>query len=339
MTTRRDFLKAAGLGTVGAVLIAKGYAPAMIYRPAKGAIWDASVLFHDGKYYMFSMYLLEGGDRDATRVFLATADDGVHWKDVGVIIKSDFRAENTVLAMRVLRIPGGFIMNHGAYSKPGSANDTMCFWESKDLIHWKYMYENHPDPRWYNTQSRWDHMTMFPKEEGNPAAGFWGYVVAEPKPGLPRAPGMMQSHDGHQWEILPPPTMAWGDIPQMSFEYGGCAKIGEKYYLIGGTTNYMGNWCYSVFTFVSENPTGPFRPDVEAFRLCGAFGRCRAGVRAGPGFLCPREWRDARHNVFQPHGGRHLDPGCQQHARLAFPDEEGCCRWKRASASRLLAGK
>ena len=66
--------------------------------------------------------------------------------------------------------------------------------------------------------------------------------------------------------------MAWGDIPQMSFEYGGCAKIGEKYYLIGGTTNYMGNWCYSIFTLVSDSPTGPFRPDVEAFRLCGASG-------------------------------------------------------------------
>lgn len=272
MITRREFLKQTGIGTVGVLLIGTEYAKGMVYRPAKGAIWDASVIFHDGKYFMFSMYLLEGGDREAKRVFLATSDDGVHWKDVGVVITSEARPENTVCAMRVLRVRDGFVMNHGGYSKPGSANDTLCFWESKDLIHWNFLGENHPDPRWYNTKARWDHMTMFPKEEGNPSAGYWGYVVAEPNPDLPRAPGMMQSRDGREWEILPPPKMEWGDIPQMSFEYGGCARIGERYYLIGGTTNYMGNWCYSVFTFVGDSPTGPFRPDAEAFRLCGASG-------------------------------------------------------------------
>src|ERR1039458_918041 len=225
MTTRREFLKKAGVGSVGAMLLVREYAQAMIYRPEKGAIWDASVLFYDGKYYMFSMYLPERGNREATRVFLASSGDGVHWKDVGVVIKSESRVENTICAMRVLRLPDGFVMNHGGYSKPGSANDTMCFWESKDLVHWNFMYENHPDPRWYNTQARWDHMTMFPKEEGNPAAGYWGYVVAEPNADLPRSPGMMQSQDGRHWEILPPPKMEWGDIPQQGFEYGGCARI------------------------------------------------------------------------------------------------------------------
>ena len=34
----------------------------MIYRPSKGAIWDPSVLWHDGMYYAFTMYNRDGDD-------------------------------------------------------------------------------------------------------------------------------------------------------------------------------------------------------------------------------------------------------------------------------------
>jgi hypothetical protein len=52
-----------------------------LYQPSGGAFWDPSVIYHADKYYLFAMY---GGDS----IWLATSDDGVHWKDYGVVLKS-----------------------------------------------------------------------------------------------------------------------------------------------------------------------------------------------------------------------------------------------------------
>ena len=63
--------------------------------------------------------------------------------------------------------------------------DTLCFYQSQDLIHWKHAGESHADARWYLDTAaggRWDHMYVLPKKEGNPKAGYWGWVVANPKP-------------------------------------------------------------------------------------------------------------------------------------------------------------
>jgi hypothetical protein len=55
-------------------------------------------------------------------------------------------------------------------------------------------------------------------------------------------------------------------------EPGGCQRIGDKYYLLVGGF-YPGNFEYATSTFISEQPTGPFRPDYPAFRLNGYSGR------------------------------------------------------------------
>jgi hypothetical protein len=115
-------------------------------------------------------------------------------------------------------------------------------------------------------------MYIIPKEEGVPDSGYWGYAVATPKPGLPRAPGMLQSPNGTDWEILPPTEMKWGDTPQRDLEYGGCERIGGKYYLIGGAGEYVSKG-YSMYTLVSDGPQGPFRSDTKAYRLCGTTSR------------------------------------------------------------------
>ena len=53
-------------------------------------------------------------------------------------------------------------------------------------------------------------------------------------------------------------------------EVGGCERIDGRYYLIQGARfGYMGHFGYSTFTFVADQPAGPFRPDLEAYRLCG----------------------------------------------------------------------
>lgn len=81
---------------------------------------------------------------------------------------------------------------------------------------------------------------------------------------------MLQSEDGIDWSVLPPPVFDWGDLPQQGKEVGGCQFIDGRYYLIlSSRFGYLGNGGYSMFTCISEGPSEPFRPDLEAFRLCG----------------------------------------------------------------------
>ena len=241
----------------------------MLYKPGEGRLWDPSVIWYEGKYFMFAMYRFpKGEDRN---MWVATSVDGVHWEDVGTVISAQ---PFLVYKMFVAKCGNRFIMNHGSFSdRPGHTNDTLKFWQSKDLIKWTYLgkeMDTHPDPRWYKEEGRWDHMYCIPKQGGR---GYWGYCVAVPREDYPhRLCGMQQSEDGIHWETLPPPVLEMGDYPPLWFEVGGCERIRDKYYLIGGTAGYMGNWGYSVFTMVADNPLGPFRPDEKAFRLCGSSG-------------------------------------------------------------------
>lgn len=59
---------------------------AMVYRPSVGRFKDAFVLWHQGQFYLFSMYTPDG-DANFRNVWLATSSDGVHWKHVGPVIK------------------------------------------------------------------------------------------------------------------------------------------------------------------------------------------------------------------------------------------------------------
>ena len=75
---------------------------------------------------------------------------------------------------------------------------------------------------------------------------------------------------------MPRPQVDWGTVPppptppdEGGFEVGGCHEIGGKYYLVGGWFNYMGSTGYGVYTLISDTPTGPFRADAAAYRLCG----------------------------------------------------------------------
>lgn len=242
-----------------------GHATAMVFKPEKGAIWDPSVLWHDGKFYAFMMYNKDGNDG---LCLLATSPDGVHWEDQGPVIDDRARPDGaTFFKCFVGRCGDKFIMDHGVFK--GGTQDTMRFYQSNDLRHWQYLATTHPDERWYSRE-RWDHMYILPKEEGKPEAGYWGYIVAVSK-APNQLPAMMESRNGTRWEALPPAKTEWGTTTPINYlEYGGCERIGGKYYLIGGDyRGYMGNKGYAVWTLVSDSPRGPFRPDTEAFRLCG----------------------------------------------------------------------
>jgi hypothetical protein len=246
-------------------------------------MWDTSIVYSDGRYFLFSMYdatdfELEDShglfSRD-THVWCAVSDDGVRWRDVGPVIRDQ---PSIVMKMFVRKLGDRFVMNYGSSRAPiGTAewdNDTLRLWESDDLLDWRPLGEErdlHPDPRWYRPGGRWDHMYMLPDDV---SGGYLGYCVATPNERYPYAScGLLQSDDGSQWRVLPPPVVEWGDTPELPmFEVGGCEREAGRYYLIGGAALYGGNTGYAVYTLVSDHWNGPFRPDPEAFRLCGTSG-------------------------------------------------------------------
>jgi len=233
-----------------------------VYQPNKGFFWDPSVIYENGKFYMFSMY---GGES----VWLATSQDGVHWSDYGVVLKSEGFKNNRVWKQYIAKVGNRYIMDFGAFTDQDTNNNLLRFYESDDLIHWKHLYEVPIDSDFYRADGRWDHMFMIPRDEANPGAGYLGYMVADPidHGGF----GMMESPDGiHYHPIKAPEILADFKIPTL--EVGGIKKFGGKYYLLGGNVNHYGFNGYGVYTFVADSPMGPFRPDMAAYRLTGTSG-------------------------------------------------------------------
>ena len=232
----------------------------MIYKPSVGGMWDPTVLYFKGYYYMMSMHFEKTNDWNG--MWLAKSPDGVHWEDVGRVLTEDMY----VCKMFAHIVGDKVVINHGSLSRrPNTDNDMLRFFESEDLINWTHLYDQNPDPAYYHPVERWDHMYVIQEDDG-----YYGYVVGVPHEQFQSAWGMMKSSDGIHFDILPPPQIEWGEVPQWKmFEGGGCEKIGEKYYYIGGTTAYCRSWGYGLYTFVSDMPTGPFHPDEKAFRLCG----------------------------------------------------------------------
>ncbi|MDI1334931.1 MAG: hypothetical protein PSU94_02005 [Lacunisphaera sp.] len=307
---------------------------AMVFKPETGSMWDPTILWHDGQYYAYMMYDTEGDDAFC---LLATSPDGVHWQDQGKIISEHDRTDGaSFFKCFVVKAGDRFIMDHGVGHFEGKhqlPQDTMRFFQSKDLRHWEYITSTHPDDRWYR-QDRWDHMYMLPKAEGHPEAGYWGYVVAVPKEGMD-LPAMMESKDGLKWDVLPPAKTEWGDVtPRNHFEYGGCERIGGKYYLLGGASGYNGHKGYATYTLIGDGPRGPFHPDAEAYRLCGNTGEhltwLASWVRAKDELLI------ANYSLLQ-----HGQPGpCMLPLRKPIIDQAGHLRlgwWKGNEA--LKAGR
>jgi hypothetical protein len=239
------------------VLFIPGNASALLYRTPEGTLKDNCVVWHDGAFHLFAMYRFDqkGGEQDQWRnVWSATSADGVHWKDVGPVIKD---APFGIYAMRVWQVGDRFLMNHGSFT--GGKQDVLRLWESRDLVHWEYLGPEY-DVRRPDGQ-RIDHMDVIPVQEEEKTV-YYGYAVG----------GVLRSEDGLKWKWL-------GELPltdnvniRVVQEPGGCQRFGDKYYLLVGGF-YPGSFEYATSTYISERPTGPFRPDYPAFRLNGYSGR------------------------------------------------------------------
>jgi hypothetical protein len=111
-----------------------------LHKPSIGNFWDPTVIYANNQYYMYTMY-----GRDS--VWLATSQDGVHWKHYGVVLKPEGFKNNTAFKQFVNKFGDRYIMDYGAFSDVRSNNDLLRFCESKDLIHWTFLYDLPIDPR------------------------------------------------------------------------------------------------------------------------------------------------------------------------------------------------
>jgi len=227
---------------------------AFIYNTPVGTLKDNTVIWHDGTFYLFTMYGHEdqkGNDSLLNSVWLATSADGVHWKDVGTVIKNQPFA---VWSLSVWKAGNNFIMNHGSNS-PG---DILRFWLSKDLINWEFLGEEFAVHK--PGGQRLDCMNVLAIEKEGKRE-WYGYATG----------GLLRSDDGVKWEWKE--EFKLSDSKWNIIEAGGGALIGGKYYVTSGWVQALpGDFNYSTLTFVSDKPDGPFRPDFEALRLNGHSG-------------------------------------------------------------------
>lgn len=258
-------VRRAGFVTAMLCLLFTGNAASLLYRAPQGTLKDNCVIWHEGVYHLFTMYKYEDKARDQDQwrsVWSATSADGVHWENVGPVIKD---APFGIYAMKVWKVGDRFLMDHGSFT--GERQDVLRLWESSDLVHWNYLGPEY-DIRRPDGQ-RIDHMDVFPETE-NGKTVYYGFAVG----------GMLKSEDGMKWKWI-------GELPltdnipiRVVQEPGGCQRIGNLYYLLLGGF-YPGHFEYATSTYIAEHPTGPFRPDYPAFRLNGYSGRELVALWAG----------------------------------------------------------
>jgi hypothetical protein len=211
-------------------------------------------------FYQFIAVMQE--NRPGCGLDISRSTDGVHWE---TIEKNACFVENALPGFTIKKIGDRYFYYATCHNK---GKKYMALYASRDLHKWEPLgdqYDVYPDPEWYTCRIDELHvMDAIP-----PDTGYYGYITSEPHHDQPASIGMLRSQDGIEWEMIAPPEIAWGDLPQQIPEVGFCEKFGDKYYLTVGMRCYLGELGYSMYTFTADAPTGPFVPDEEAFRLCG----------------------------------------------------------------------
>jgi hypothetical protein len=239
----------------------------MLYQTPTGTLKDNCVIWHEGRYYLFTMYREEQELADADpsqwrHMWAAVSTDGVHWQDVGPVIQD---APFTLYAMRVWRVGSRFIMNHGSFTE--GRQDVLRFWESTDLRQWRYLGPEYDVRR--PDGGRLDHMDVIAVPNGD-RTDWYGYAAG----------GLLRSDDGVRWTWHSDFEFSDNLGVRIVLEPGGCERIGGRYYLLAGGF-FPDSFGYSVATFIGAAPAGPFHPDYPAFRLNGNGGRHFVALWAG----------------------------------------------------------
>jgi hypothetical protein len=235
----------------------------MIFKPERiHCMWDSWMTYHENKYYLYTLDMgqTERQGWHGQGVDMATSRDGVHWEEVGVVLRKEEGATGlgtgTIWKAEDFERSGKFIMNYSVFFDWCVQSQNIRFAESTDLIHWEKLgeeFEFKQDPRWYETypeypEARWDTITTIPRPQG----GRYGYWTAYPKGRV--GFGFGETTDGTHWESLFPPVV---ENP-VSGDPSAIERIGDRYYML-----YCGGWS----TLVADRPEGPFRQVEKNGRL------------------------------------------------------------------------
>ena len=248
----------------------------MLFRSETASkTWDTWTYYSEGTYYLY--YLIsEQAPGDGFGV--ATSQDGVKWKDHGRVIHASDKMVRYFGGGSVWKGPsfeetGRFLCNCSEWRLDGDKNvQNILFAWSQDLIHWnkfddglmfkideRFYKKIERDARGLWEDPRWDGICVVPR----PGGGYYGYWTATPRDFL--GFGFGESADGIHWRALEPPRIEWGDTPKMYFiEVGGVHQFGDRYYAM--LADYATVNC-GMFSFVSDTPSGPFRPSAKNFGL------------------------------------------------------------------------
>ena len=249
----------------------------LFYKPARtGNIWDTWIYHFEGTFYLYynpmpsHLEKFEGWNG----IGLATSDDGVHWREYGMVIEPVPNIR-FLGAGAVWSAGEKFIMNFSEWrDKPdGSFEQTIFFAESSDLINWHRLGRSNvfrPDPRWYDAKGRWDNIWSVPR----PTGGYYGYWASTPTKHL--GLGFGESDDGITWKALAPPLLeGLSDHPHPAYspEVNAVYMQRGRYYALLGLDGVKpiwkdkNTWHPGVTTFVSDSASGPFRPALKNHKL------------------------------------------------------------------------
>jgi hypothetical protein len=292
-TTRRGFLAKTATCTVASLLAAK-HSPAqialpsgsdsaeheeksiMFVSPVSGSAspqkraWDNLVVYDNGFFYAFFATGYDKGDGKPVHtntLDVARSSDGVHWE---FIARDQCPVEGAHAGYGVKKIREHF------YYYPTCSNqwdnNTVHFkiFRTRNFLEWEYLgkqYDVHRGGRYY--AKRWEEMMVLDDidQDGRPV--FYGYISSENNPAFPPSAGMLKSYDGIHWEILPPVRIEWGETPAQHGELNFVFKLNGRYYFSNTFRGYMDTFGFGAYVFVGDSPFGPFKPDLEMFRLCG----------------------------------------------------------------------
>jgi hypothetical protein len=233
--------------------------------PPTRKAWDNATI-HDGKaFYAFFNTTDVGAEPRAYGLDIARSEDGVHWEFIArdLIPIEGAHAGYGILHVgeRVYYYPTVTDRDRGIHFK---------IYASRDYLNWEHLGDEHdvvPDPRYY--AARWEEICILREREGGRSV-YYGYISSEVRSDVAESSlGLLKSADGIAWEVLPPPVVEWGELPAQHTEVNFCEKIAGRYYLSLNCRLHFDSYGYSSYTFVGDSPTGPFEPDLAAFRLTG----------------------------------------------------------------------
>ena len=244
----------------------------IFFQPQKlDRMQDVWLVYHEDTYYLYwlvgTQYRQRFGVRDGPPprlygIALCTPRDGIRWNEAGIVIKlapdAQWMGSGAVWKRSDFDDSGVFVMNFSEWRGPTGdlGQQTIFFAESTDLMRWTRLSDDLefvPDERWYfrnkGNGSRWD--CIFPR------AARFGRLLRVlhryAKAARYQRPGAGRERRRRALAGLAPVA---APLPG---EVGGCARIGDRYYMIA-----------TGLCMVADNPTGPF--DTKP-RMAGPFRR------------------------------------------------------------------